>query len=79
MTMMMMMLMMVMVMVMASWHIPMIMSYGDIFDDDYNICDDDSNWGVVVRSTVIDDVHGNYNDNRMMKMNTMTPNVMMTT
>ena len=38
-----------------------------------------ANGGVVVRSTVIDDVHGNYNDNRMMKMNTMTPNVMMTT
>ena len=68
--------MMVMVMVMASWHISMITSYDDIFDDDYNICDDDSNWRVVGRSTVIDDVHGNYNNNRIMKM---TPNVMMTT
>ena len=72
-----------MVMVMASWHIPMITSYVDIFDDDYNIYVTmiaiGANGGVVVRSTVIDDVHGNYNDNRIMKMNTMTPNVMMTT
>ena len=30
-----------------------------------------ANGGVVVRSTVIDDVHGIYNDNRIMKMNTI--------